>query len=65
MIKINSHCYYVHALREKRIGCKVALTAGLYVVVESAYGLMSLFQQNKTNVSFSKIARLTAIIPFC
>ena len=37
-------------------------TARLYVFVECAKCLQSLFQGNKTNVSFREIARLIAII---
>ena len=37
-----------------------ASTARLYVFVECAWFLQSLFQQNKTNVSFREIARLIA-----
>ena len=41
-----------------QIGCNGASTARLYIFVECAQFLQSLFQQNKTNVSFREIARL-------
>ena len=44
--------------------CKGTYTAGLYVFVECTFCLQSLFQQNKTNVSFRKIACLIAKNPF-
>ena len=43
-----------------QIGNKCASTARLYIFVECAWFLQSLFQQNKTNVSFREIARLIA-----
>ena len=36
------------------------IEARLYVFVECALGLQSLFQQNKTNILFREIARLIA-----
>ena len=41
-------------------GANVASTARLYIFVECAKFLQSLFQQNKTSVSFREIARLIA-----
>ena len=41
-------------------GANGASTARLYIFVECAQFLQSLFQQNKTNVSFREIARLIA-----
>ena len=41
-----------------KFGGNGASTALLYIFVECAYFLQSLFQQNKTNVSFREIARL-------
>ena len=43
-----------------QIGDNGASTARLYIFVECALFLKSLFQQNETNVSFSEIARLIA-----
>ena len=43
-----------------QIGGNGASTARLYIFVECAWFLQSLFQQNKTNVSFREIARLIA-----
>ena len=43
-----------------QIGGNGASTARLYIFVECALFLQSLFQQNKTNVSFREIARLIA-----
>ena len=43
-----------------QIGGIGASTARLYIFVECALFLQSLFQQNKTNVSFREIARLIA-----
>ena len=43
-----------------QIGGNGAWTARLYIFVECALFLQSLFQQNKTNVSFREIARLIA-----
>ena len=43
-----------------QIGGNGASTARLYTFVECALFLQSLFQQNKTNVSFREIARLIA-----
>ena len=42
-----------------QIGGNGALTARLYIFVECALFLQSLFQQNKTNVSFREIAPLS------
>ena len=44
-----------------QIGGNGASTARLYIFVECAKFLQTLFQQNKTNVSFREIARLIAI----
>ena len=41
-------------------GGNVASPALLYIFVECAQFLQSLFQQNKTNVSFREIARFIA-----
>ena len=43
-----------------QIGGNCASTARLYTFVECALFLQSLFQQNKTNVSFREIARRIA-----
>ena len=43
-----------------QFGGNGASTARLYILVESASFLQSLFQQNKTNLSFREIARLIA-----
>ena len=43
-----------------QIGGNGASTARLYIFVECALFLQSLFQQNKTNVSFREIAPLIA-----
>ena len=43
-----------------QIGGNGASTARLYIFVECAQFLKSLFQQNKTNVSIREIARLIA-----
>ena len=43
-----------------QIGGNDASRARLYIFVECALFLQSLFQQNKTNVSFREIARLIA-----
>ena len=43
-----------------QIGGNGASTARLYIFVECALFLQSLFQQNKTNVLFREIARLIA-----
>ena len=43
-----------------QIGGNGASTARLYIFVECAWFLQSLFQQNKMNVSFREIARLIA-----
>ena len=43
-----------------QIGGNGASTARLYIFVECAQFLQSLFQQNKTNVSFREVARLIA-----
>ena len=42
------------------LGHNDTFTAGLYVFVECALSLQSLFQQNKTSVSFREIAHLIA-----
>ena len=47
-----------------QIGGNGASMARLYIFVECAWFLQSLFQQNKTNVSFREIARLIARISF-
>ena len=43
-----------------QIGGNLASTTRLYIFVECALCLQSLFQQNKTNFSFREIARLIA-----
>ena len=43
-----------------KFGGNVASTAHLYIFVECAQFLQSLFQQYKTNVSFREIARFIA-----
>ena len=43
-----------------QIGDNDASTTRLYIFVECALFLQSLFQQNKTNVSFRELARLIA-----
>ena len=43
-----------------QIGGNGASTARLYIFVECALFLQSLFQQKKTNISFREIARLIA-----
>ena len=48
-----------------QIGGNGASTARLYVFVERAKFLQSIFQQNKTNVSFRAIARLIARNSLC
>ena len=66
MIEINSHsirsrfitCITEIPFKIYKFGGNGALTARLYIFVECAYFLQSLFQQNKTNVSFREIARL-------
>ena len=66
MIKIKSHSKRSRIIRYimgkmvliYKLGNKGAQRTGLYLFVECAMCLQSLFQQNKTKVSFREIARL-------
>ena len=70
MIIINSHSkrsriityikdkYDYNIWTRLQLGCKGAYTAGQFAFAECAYCLQSLFQQNKSNVSFREMARL-------
>ena len=68
MIKINFiqnevdilTCIYENPFEIYELSGKGTKTTRLYVFVECALCLQSLFQQNKTNVLFREIARLIA-----
>ena len=68
MIEINSHSIrsrFITCIKEipfliYKFGGNGESTACLYIFLECAQFLQSLFQQNKTNVSFREIARLIA-----